>query len=320
MLHSFPNQDFLDHLKGCCSEHSLVSADITGRGNEGIIVMTPETVHKVYGSTETRRSLSSYAREQYALIRLGGGHHKHFTIPELKSAILFQNSFDLDGISYTAMIEQSRIVGQVPTLETQPEQKKLGLALGEFHLFLKDKAREGLKTIGDLMRLRLDMLMDKGDKALLKPSTRKRLAQDLQDAAKSAPERLNVHGDFRPGNFLYDANTDMVGILDLTTIGQSLPEQDLAHLANLPGEKLGNIFNGYKEATGYRPRKAIVQKLHLLDLAVAMNCAAAGGNGTGAESLRKRFDLMWNIAYGTEKGAGSTPTIPLKDKFFNNSP
>lgn len=313
MLHCFPNQIFLERLKACCSSSALLSADITGRGNEGVIVMTPGIVHKVYGSSESKRSLSSYAREAYALINLGGGNHRHFTVPQLKSATIFQEAFDLEGISYTAVIEQSRLLGDRPTLETAAEQKKLGLALGEFHLFLKDKSKEGLQTLGDLMKLRMNMLGDKGgEKPILKPGARKRLAQDLQDAAKAAPEHINVHGDFRPGNFLYDAETDMVGILDLTTIGQSLPEQDLAHMAGLPSDKLGNIFNGYKEATGYRPKKAIVQKLHLLDLAVAMNCAATGGNNAGAESLRKRFDQVWEMAYGNEKGAITAPTCSLK--------
>ncbi|MDB5490736.1 MAG: hypothetical protein JWO78_585 [Micavibrio sp.] len=309
MLHAFPNHEFLENLKGCCSELVVSAADITGRGNEGVIVMTSDAVRKIYGSAETKRSLSSYSREQSALFSLSGGNHRHFVLPQLKSATIFQSAFSLDGISYTAMIEQSRIRGEVPRFETAGEQKKLGMALGEFHLFLKDKAVEGLQTIGNLLRLRINMISDKGnEKTLLKPGARKRLLHDLDEASKAAPEHVNVHGDFRPGNFLYDSDADVMGILDLTTIGQSLPEQDFAHMAGLPPEKLGNIFNGYKDITGYRPRKSVVQKLHLLDIAVAMNCAAASRNITGAQSLRKRFDAVWNIAYKEDKSAGTTPT------------
>jgi hypothetical protein len=309
VLMGFPNDEFLRNLRECCSSHALNVGCVEKRGNEGVIVMAPESVIKIYATGDRKRGIQAFTREQSALLTLGGEQHEHFIIPELKSSSVFQESFNLLGISYGAMTEQSRLYGGQPTLETEEEQSKLGAALGEFHLYLKDKAQDGLASVGDLIAHRLSLMSEKmNEKSMIKPGVRKRLVQDILEAKKQSAHGQFVHGDFRPGNFLWDNEEQKYGILDLTTIGSSVPEQDMAHLVHLPKGTLTKVFNSYREATGYKPNLSTAQKLHLLDIGIAMNCAQAGGNDRAAESLRKRFDIVWANTYndGVKPAVGPT--------------
>lgn len=275
MLIGFPNFGFLTELSKRFGFQSGSQTSIEGHGKQAVVVAAGNNVYKVFASSSRHCGVTAHNYEVSALESLGGYEGKSIRTPELKSHLLFQSPFEVLGRSFVGVIEQSRMPGVKPNPSTPYQFGDIGHALGEFHAFL-DQRKGHISADRNIIAHRMDLLKEKrrfGHVVL--PGLRKRLLAETSKLNSDTSHHRYVHGDFHMGNVIYDGQK--YGIIDLATVGISVPEQDMTALIGTEPDSLKEVFKGYAHHHKRKPSVSRVMTLHNLDLAIAAEVAHSSG-------------------------------------------
>lgn len=291
MIVGFPSLGFLNELTSRFQIFSGSQASVEGFGQQAVVVAAGDRVYKVFASSARHCGVTAHNREVAALDALGGYEGQAIRTPELKSHIMFESPFEILGKSFVGMIEQTRMSGVKPNPTTPYQYADIGFALGEFHQLL-DGRSEQLAANHNIIAHRMGLLKDKDAKKghVVLPGARKKILGEASKLALDTTSHRYVHGDFHMGNTIFDGQR--FAIIDLATIGRSLPEQDMTALVGQTPETLKEVFKGYCRFHHKKPSLGRVMTLHKLDLAIAAELAHTAGRPDHAQRLVDRLQAV----------------------------